>query len=71
VQRMVVSCRVGWVWMVKLPEGRMSMSGWIGSWLNVMRGCVHGGSPTSGRMGVVEGTKPELNAVNAAGPEGV
>jgi hypothetical protein len=28
------------------------------------------GVPGSGRMGVVEGTKPELNAVCASGPEG-
>ena len=43
----------------------------MGSWLNVIRGCDHGGGPGSGRMGVVDGTKPELNAVRAVGPEGV
>ena len=35
------------------------------------KGCDKGGGPGSGRMGVVEGTKPELNAVRAVGPEGV
>jgi hypothetical protein len=39
----------------------------MGSWLNVIRGCVHGVGPRSGRMGVVEGTNPELNAVRVVG----
>jgi hypothetical protein len=56
--------------MVNLPMGSMSRSGWIGSWLNVIRGCVHGGGPCSGRMGVVEGTEPELNAVSNRGGAG-
>ena len=30
-----------------------------------------GGRAGTGRIGVVEGTKPELNAVRAVGPEGV
>jgi hypothetical protein len=47
----------------------MSRFGLMGSWLNVMRGCVHGVCPRSGKMGVVIGTKPELNAVIEAGIE--
>ena len=61
----------GCVWMANLPVGSMSRSGLMGVWLNVIRRCVQGGGPGSGRMGVVEGTKPELNAVRAVGPEGV
>jgi hypothetical protein len=43
----------------------------MGSWLNVVRGCAHGVGPGSGRMGVVEGTNPELTAERAMGLEGV
>ena len=57
--------------MVNVPVGSMSRSGLMGLWLNVIRGCDNGGGPGSGRMGVVEGTKPELKAVRAVGPEGV
>jgi hypothetical protein len=71
VQRMVVSWRVGWVCMVNVPVGSMSRSGLMGSWLNVIRGCVHGVDPRSGKVDGVEGTNPELNAVRAVGPGGV
>jgi hypothetical protein len=71
VHKMVVSCRVGWVCMVNVPVGSMSRFGFMGSWLNVIKGCVHGVGLGSGRVGVVEGTNPELNAVRAVGPEGV
>jgi hypothetical protein len=68
VQRMVVSWRVRWVCMVNMPVGSMTRSGLMGSWLNVIRGCVRGVCLGSCKMGVVEGTNPELNAV---GPKGV
>jgi hypothetical protein len=71
VHGMVVSWRVGWVCMVNVPVGSMSRSGLLGSWLNVMRGCVHGAGPRSGRMGVVVETKPELKALRAVGPKGI
>ena len=54
----VVSWSDGCAWMANLPVGSMSRSGLMGSWLNVIRGCDHGGGPGSGRMGAVEGTKP-------------
>jgi hypothetical protein len=71
VQRMVVSCRTGWVCIMNVPVGSMSRSRLMGSWLNVIKGWVHGERHGSGRMGFVEGTNPELNAVRAVGPEGV
>jgi hypothetical protein len=71
VHSMVVSCSDGCMWMANLPVGSMSRSAWMGSWLNAIRGCVHGEGPGSGRTGVVKRTKPELNTVMAVGPEGV
>ena len=68
---MVVSRGVGWVSMVNVPVGSMSRSGLMGSWLDVIRGCVHGVGLGSGRMGVAEGTNLELNAVRVVGLEGV
>jgi hypothetical protein len=59
------------VCMMNVPVGSMSRFGLMGSWLNVISGCVHGVSPKSGRVGFVEGTMPELNAERAVGPEGV
>ena len=67
VQSTVVSWSDGCAWMANLRVGSMSRSGLMGSWLNVIRGCDQGGGPGSGRMGVVEGTKPELNAVGRWG----
>ena len=68
VQRMVVSWRVGWVWMVNVPVWSMSRFGLMGSWLKEMRGCLHGVGPGLARMDFVVGTKPELKAVRAVGP---
>jgi hypothetical protein len=68
VLRMVVSLRVGWVCMVNLPVGSMSRSRLIRSRLNVMRGCVNGVGPGSGKVGVVVGTKPELKAAREVRP---
>jgi hypothetical protein len=70
MHRMAVSWRMGWVCMVNVPVVSISRSGLMGSWLNVIKGCVHRVGPGSGRMGVVEGTNPELNVVRAVGPAG-
>jgi hypothetical protein len=66
-----MSWRVEWVCMVNMPVGSMSRSWLMGSWLNVMRGCVHGVGNGSGKMGVMVGAKPELKAIRAVGLEGV
>jgi hypothetical protein len=68
LQGMVVSWKIGWVCTVNVPVGSMPRSGLIGSWLNVMRGCVHGVGHGFGKTGVVVRTKPELKAVRAVGP---
>jgi hypothetical protein len=59
------------VCIVNVPVGSMSRYGLMGSWLNVISGCVQGVGPGSGRMGFVEETKRELNAERAVGPKGV
>jgi hypothetical protein len=71
VQRMLEGWRVGVGVYGEFACGYHVEVGLMGSWLEVMRGCVHGLVPWVGTMGEVAGMNPLLNAVSAVGPERV